>query len=100
MSDTVSGAVIVSTPGNEGPAFLSLGDAGSIPGLSVLHVPGAAYAEPAALGLTVDFSTFSPDLQVVTPFCDPTELPSRVSGYAGMMPEERPPNVSGAMYHD
>jgi len=98
MSDTVSGAVIVSSLGSEGPTFLSLSDAFDTGALSAVHVHGGAYTEPASFGLLVDFSTLTPDLQVVTPSPAPIELPASVSGYAGLLPDEASPNVAGAMH--
>jgi hypothetical protein len=98
MSDTVSGAVIVSSLGSEGPTFLALPDALDIGVLSAVHVHGGAYTEPASFGLMVDFSTLSPDLQVITPSAAPVEPPGSVTGYAALMPDEPSPNVAGAMH--
>jgi hypothetical protein len=97
MSDTVSGAVIVSSLGNDGPTFL-FPDASDTVASDALHVPGAAYTEPTSFGLLVDFRTLSPDLQVVTQGADPTDLASSVSGYTALLPDEPPPNVAGAMH--
>lgn len=97
MSDTVSGAVIVSSLGSDGPAFLSLPDAIDAAALSAVHVPGGAYAEPASLGLTIDFRTLSPDLQAVAPNADQSEPPASVSGYAALLPDEPPLGVAGAL---
>ena len=97
MSDTVSGAVIVSSLGSEGPTFLSLSDVWDTGALSAVHVHGGAYTEPASFGLMVDFSTLSPDLQVI-PSAAPVEPQPSVTGYAGLLPEEPSPNVAGAMY--
>ncbi len=99
MSDTVSGAVIVSSLLHDGPTFLSLPDASDAAALGAVHVHGAAYAQPASFGLVVDFSTLSPDLQVITPYADPTEPPASVSGYAAaLMPDEPPLGVPGALH--
>jgi hypothetical protein len=97
MSDTVSGAVIVSSLGSEGPTFLSLPDALDAGALSAVHVHGGAYMQPASFSLMVDFSTLSPDLQVV-PSAAPAEPPASVAGYAGLLPDEPSPNVAGAMH--
>jgi hypothetical protein len=97
MSDTVSGAVIVSSLGSDGPTFL-FPDASDTVASDALHVPGGAYLEPTSFGLMVDFRTLSPDLQVVTPAADPTDLSSSVSGYTALLPDEPPSNVAGAMY--
>jgi len=99
MSDTVSGAVIVSSLGSDGPTFLSLPDGSDTPALAAVHVHGGAYAEQTS-GLMVDFSMLSPDLQVVTPYADPTHPPESVSGYAmAPLPEEPPLGVPGALHH-
>jgi hypothetical protein len=97
MSDTVSSAVIVSSLGSEGPTFLSLSDALDTGVLSAVHVHGGAYTQPAPLGLMVDFSTLSPDLQVI-PSAAPVDPPASVTGYATLLPDEPCPNVAGAMY--
>jgi hypothetical protein len=96
MGDTVSGAVIVSSLGSDGPTFLFLPDVTD--NAAALHVPGGAYAEPTSFGLIVDFRTLSPDLQTITPNADPTELPASVSGYAALLPDDTSPNVAGAMF--
>jgi hypothetical protein len=98
MSDTVSGAVIVSSLGSDGPTFLFLPAVTDNAAATALHVPGGAYAEPTSFGLIVDFRTLSPDLQTVTPNADPTELPTSVSGYAALLPDDTSPNVAGAMF--
>jgi hypothetical protein len=97
MSDTVSGAVIISSLGSDGPTFL-FPDAADTAASDALHVPGGAYTEPTSFGLMVDFRTLSPDFQVATPSADPTDLPSSVSGYMALLPDEPPPNVAGAMH--
>jgi len=99
MSDTVSGAVIVSSLGSDGPTFLSLPDALDTAMLSAVHVHGGAYTEPPSFGLMVDFSTLSPDLQAVTPVANPTEPPASVSGYAiSLVPDEPPLGIPGALH--
>jgi hypothetical protein len=98
MSDTVSGAVIVSSLGSDSPTFLSLPDVIGNATPTGLHVSGAAHAEPASFSLMVDFRTLSPDLQMVSPSADPTDLPASVSGYGALLPDDPSPNVSGAMY--
>ncbi len=98
MSDTVSGAVIVSSLGSDALTFLSLPDVADNAVPTALHVPGAAYAEPASFGLMVDFHTLSPDLQMVPVGPDPTDLPASVSGYGVPLPDEPSPNVAGAMF--
>lgn len=97
MSDTVSGAVIVSSLGSEGPTFLSLPDALDTGALSAVHVHGGAYTQPTPFSLIVDFSTLSPDLQV-TPSAAPIEPPASVTGFATLLPDEPSPNVAGAMH--
>jgi hypothetical protein len=99
MSDTVSGAVIVSSLGSEGPTFLSLPGATEIAAVGAVHVHGAAYAEPTSFSLLVNFSTLSPDLQVVTPQAGAIEPPASVSGYTVVLaPDEPPLGVPGALY--
>ena len=97
MSDTVSGAVIVSSLGSVGPTFL-FPDVPDPIASDALHVPGGAYTEPTSFALIVDFGTLSPDLQDATPSADPTDLPSSVSGYVALLPDDPPPNVAGAMH--
>lgn len=99
MSDTVSGAVIVSSLGNDGPAFLFLSDPTDVAGLGAVHVHGAAYTEPVSLGLLVDFGTLSPDLKTVTPQAGPDDAPASVSGAAiVLLPDEPPLGVPGALH--
>jgi hypothetical protein len=98
MSDTVSGAIIVSSLGSDGPTFLSLPDLAGSADLGTVHVPGAAHAEPQSLSLMVDFSTLSPDLQVVTQQAHPTDQPASVSGYSFLALDETPPVIPGALH--
>ncbi len=99
MSDTVSGAVIVSSLGSEGPSFLFLSGATDAAALTTVHVQGAAYTQPVSFGLMVDFSMLSPDLQVVTPQAGPTEQPASVSGAAIVqLPDEPPLGIPGALH--
>jgi hypothetical protein len=100
MSDTVSGAVILSSIGSEKLTFLSLSDAANIGSLSVVHVAGAAYAEPPSLGLSVNFSMLTPDLDIVTPQADWTDPSVSVSGYAPVASDDASTNVTGAMFQD
>ncbi len=97
MSDTVSGAVILSSLGSDGPTFLSLPDAADSATPSASHVPGGAYAAQGSFGLMVDFRTLSPDWQVITPAAGPTELPVSVSGSIDLLPDDSSPNVAGAL---
>jgi hypothetical protein len=98
MSDTVSGAIIVSSLGNDGPTFLSLPDLADSADLGTVHVPGAAHAEPLSFGLLVDFSTLSPDLQVITQQAGPTEQSASVTGYSFITLDEKPPVIPGALH--
>jgi hypothetical protein len=98
MSDTVSGAIIVSSLGNDGPTFLSLPDLAGSPDLGTVHVPGAAHAEPMSFSLLVNFSTLSPDLQVITQQAHPTHQPATVSGYSFLALDETPPIIPGGLH--
>jgi hypothetical protein len=98
MSDTVSGAVIISSLGSDGPTFLFLPDATGSADLAAVHVHGGAYTEQPSSGLMVDFSTLSPDLQVVTPHAGPTDQPASVSGYSYLILDETPPVIPGALH--
>jgi hypothetical protein len=99
MSDTVSGAVIVSSLGSDGPTFLALPEVTGAAAINAVHVPGAAYAEPTSFSLLVEFSTLSPDLQVMTPQAGPIEQPASVSGYAiALVPDEPPLGIPGALH--
>ncbi len=99
MSDTVSGAVIVSSLGSEGPTFLSLHDPLDTTAVSAVHVHGGVYMEPASFSLMVDFSTLAPDLQVVTANAGSAEPSSTVAGYSiVMLPDEAPLGVPGALH--
>ena len=98
MSDTVPGAVIVSSLGNGGPTFLALPDALQGGAVSAVHVPGGTHTEPTSFGLVVDFRTLSPDLQVVTPQAYPAEPSASVSGYAVLVPDEPRLGVAGALH--
>ncbi|MGA3401497.1 MAG: hypothetical protein ABSC95_19960 [Acetobacteraceae bacterium] len=99
MSDTVSGAVIVSSLGSGGPTFLFLPDSMDTATFSAVHVHGSAYTGPTSFGLAVDFSTLSPDLQVVTARPEPIEPAASVSGYTIVLaPDEIPPGIPGALH--
>ena len=98
MSDTVSGAVIVSSLGNDSLTFLSLADATDVPMPGAAHVPGGAHLEQSSIGLMVDFRTLPPDLDVVAPHASPFDQPASVSGYVALLPDETPPVVAGALH--
>jgi hypothetical protein len=98
MSDTVSGAIIVSSLGSDGPTFLSLPELADSPDLGTVHVPGGAHAEPMSFSLMVDFSTLSPDLQVITQQAGPTEQSASVTGYSFVVLDEKPPIIPGALH--
>ena len=98
MSDTVSGAVIISSLGSDGPTFLFLPDATGSADIGAVHVHGGAYTEQPSFGLMVDFSTLSPDLQVVTPHAGPTDQPASLSGYSYLVPDETSPGIPGALH--
>ncbi|HVC62692.1 MAG TPA: hypothetical protein VND19_20295 [Acetobacteraceae bacterium] len=98
MSDTVPSAVIVSSLASDGPTFLALPDAPETAESGAVHVRGGAYAERMSFALIVDFRTLSPDWQVATPRAYPAELPASVSGYAGLMPEDPPRGIPGALH--
>jgi len=95
MSETVSAAAIAGSLESGGWSFLA-GPENEAP--DVLHVGGAAYVDPAAPSLLVEFSTLTPDFQAVVPAALPAEAPASVSGGYAVAPPDAPPViVAGAL---
>ncbi|HTW71625.1 MAG TPA: hypothetical protein VME47_17200 [Acetobacteraceae bacterium] len=95
MADTVSSAAITGSLDGTGWTFLMPADAASP---DALHVSGAAFADPAAPSLLVEFSTLSPDWQTVLPAAAPLDPSPSVSGsYMVLQPDVEPTIIAGAL---
>jgi hypothetical protein len=96
MSETVSGAVIVSTLGDPNLTFIPLSALSSSPEWVAGHINGALHSDPAQPALLVEFRSLQPDPPMIPTVAAP-EPPSSVAGYIAPEPQDFAPALGGAL---